>query len=227
MTILVVAAHPDDEILGCGASIAKWASLGDEVHILIMAEGATSRDNIRDADLKSDELLQLAKSAQLACKIIGASAVTLLGFPDNRMDSVDRLDVIKAVEKEVDRLQPHTLVTHHSGDLNIDHRITHEAVLTACRPQPGCSVRRILSFEIPSSTDWQELGNNTFFQPNWFEDVSAYIEYKIEALKVYESEMKQWPHSRSIENVKNLSLFRGSSVGCESAEAFMLIRNIQ
>ena len=131
-TILIVAAHPDDEVLGCGASIAKWSNAGESVHVLIMSEGATSRGSVRDVNMNSTELSLLSKSANLAGKILGTSSVKLLGLPDNRMDSLDRLDIIKLVEKEVDRLKPHTVVTHHGGDLNIDHQITHKAVMTAC-----------------------------------------------------------------------------------------------
>jgi len=227
MRTLVIVAHPDDEVLGCGASIAKWSNAGDEVHILIMAEGATSRTENRNIELKSEELSLLEKSAQQAAKIMHATSVKLLGFPDNRMDSLDLLDVVKAIEKEVDKLKPHTVVTHHSSDLNIDHRITHKAVVTACRPQPNHSVRRLLAFEVPSSTEWQSEGLLAVFQPNWFEDISATIDLKIDALNIYETEMREWPHARSLRNVQNLAQWRGSSVGCAAAEAFMLIRDIR
>ena len=226
-TILVIVAHPDDEVLGCGASIAKWTASGILVHVLIMAEGITSRDVIRDKYEKRGELSQLEKLAHQAGKILGVNSVTLLGFPDNRMDSLDRLDVIKAVEKEIERLKPDTVVTHHSGDLNIDHRIINEAVVTACRPQPENTVHRILSFEVPSSTEWQSSTSILAFQPNWFEDVSKTIDKKIEALKIYQSEMREWPHSRSLKNIINLSKYRGSSVGREAVEAFVLLREIK
>lgn len=134
--------------------------------------------------------------------------------------------MIKLVEKEVERLKPHTVVTHFSGDLNIDHRITNEAVMTACRPQPGHCVRRLLAFEVLSSTEWRPDGSNTMFCPNWFEDVSETIDRKIEALKIYETEMREWPHARSLKNAKNLAYLRGNSVGCSAAEAFILLRNI-
>jgi len=172
-------------------------------------------------------LSQLEKLAHQAGKILGVNSVTLLGFPDNRMDSLDRLDVIKAVEKEIERLKPDTVVTHHSGDLNIDHRIINEAVVTACRPQPENTVHRILSFEVPSSTEWQSSTSILAFQPNWFEDVSKTIDKKIEALKIYQSEMREWPHSRSLKNIINLSKYRGSSVGREAVEAFVLLREIK
>ena len=226
-TILVIAAHPDDEVLGCGGSIAKWTAAGHLVHVLILAEGATSRSSIRDRKVKGEELSILQKSANSSGKILGVSSVKLLDFPDNRMDSLDRLDVIKAVEKEIERLKPHTVVTHHCGDVNIDHRITQEAVVTACRPQPGHSVRLILAFEIMSSTEWQPPGSNFVFQPNWFEDVVKTMHLKIEALDCYKSEMRVWPHPRSVKSIKNLAQYRGSMIGCEFAESFMLLRIIQ
>jgi LmbE family N-acetylglucosaminyl deacetylase len=191
-----------------------------------MAEGGTSRDKTRDYELRSDEISLLSRSAQKSGEILGAASVKLLGLPDNRMDSIDRLHVIKLVEKEVERLKPHTVVTHFSGDLNIDHRITNEAVMTACRPQPGHCVRRLLAFEVLSSTEWRPDGSNTMFCPNWFEDVSETIDRKIEALKIYETEMREWPHARSLKNAKNLAYLRGNSVGCSAAEAFILLRNI-
>ena len=223
--VLVIVAHPDDEVIGCGASISKWTSTGISVHILIMAEGATSRDS--NASEVDNNPALLAKSAQKVGKIIGASSVKLLGFPDNRMDSLDRLVVIKEIEKEIKLLRPDTVVTHHAGDVNIDHRIIHESVVTACRPQPGNCVKRLLAFEVLSSTEWQTAGSNASFHPNWFEDVSEYIDCKIKALKVYESEIREWPHARSLENVEYLARFRGATIGCYAAESFVLLRAIQ
>ena len=226
MSILVVAAHPDDEVLGCGASVAKWAEAGEEVHILILAEGLTSRDSVRDAENRSEELSALKKSAQAAGKILGVSSVQLLNFPDNRMDSVDLLEIIKLVEKKIEQVKPKTVITHHSGDINIDHQITHQAVVTACRPQPGESVRRLLVFEVPSSTEWQSPNTSSVFRPNWFEDVSKTLERKLEALEIYTDEMRTWPHPRSSQAVEHLARWRGSSVGCEAAEAFILLREV-
>ena len=225
MTILVVAAHPDDEGLGGGASMAKWSNAGIEVNVLIMAEGATSRDKVRNRKKRIDELSALAKSARSAGKILGVRRVQLLDFPDNRMDSVDRLEVIKAVEEHIKLLKPVTVVTHHSGDLNIDHRIIHEAVVTACRPKLGNPVRRLLSFEINSSTDWQPDSVSSF-QPNWFEDVSGSISRKLQALEAYSIEIRPWPHSRSLKAVEHLARWRGATVGTEAAEAFMLLREV-
>ena len=224
MTTLVVVAHPDDEVLGCGASIYKWATGGDDVHVLILAQGITSRDSNLESNVDSAALDKLAKAARVASKILAVSSISLHDFPDNCMDTVQFLDIVKTIETFVNELAPNVVVTHHAGDLNIDHRITHNAVLTACRPLPNCFVKRILCFETPSSTEWQSPGFNQPFTPNWFENVSQSIDFKLKALEAYESEMRDWPHSRSIESDQNLSRWRGASVGVDAAEAFMLIR---
>ena len=225
-TILVVAAHPDDEVLGCGGSMAKWAQSGDNVHVLILAEGATARDKIRDTGAKKSELSQLAKSAHETGSILGVKSVNLLGLPDNRMDSLDLLDVVIKVEYYIEKFQPNAIVTHHGGDLNIDHQIALKAVITACRPQPSYPVKRILSFEVPSSTEWQSPNTKSIFIPNWFENITNTLDLKLKALDAYKSEMREWPHARSINAVKHLAHWRGASVGCEAAEAFMLVREI-
>ena len=226
MTTLVVAAHPDDEVLGCGASIYKWATAGDDVHVLILAEGITSRDISLESNTSSAALDELAEAARAASRILTVSSLSLHDFPDNCMDTVRFLDIVKIVETFVSKLTPNVVVTHHAGDLNIDHRITHNAVLTACRPLPDCCVKLILCFETPSATEWQSPAFNQPFTPNWFEDVSQTFDVKLKALEAYESEMRNWPHSRSIESVQNLARWRGTSVGVEAAEAFMLIRQI-
>jgi N-acetylglucosamine malate deacetylase 1 len=227
MNVLVVAAHPDDEVLGCGGSMAKWAKAGNEVNIIIIAEGATSRDINRDRNAREEELSNLGKSANDAAKILGLKSVELLDFPDNRLDSVVLLDLVKAIEEKIKKVKPEVVVTHHAGDLNIDHRITNQAVMTACRPEPNQTVRRILSFEIPSSTDWQSPDYQNTFIPNWFEEISDTLHLKKKALEMYSQEMRKWPHARSIKAVEHLARWRGSSIGSEAAEAFMVIREIR
>ena len=227
MIYLIIAAHPDDEVLGCGGSIAKWVKEGHEVHVLIMAEGATSRDRHRDRASRKETLSILAQSAKRAAEILGVETIELLDYPDNRMDSVDLIDVVKTVEEIIEKLQPAMVVTHHAGDLNIDHQITHQAVITACRPQPEQTVKRILTFEVPSATEWISSTYVSPFTPNWFEDISDTLELKIKALEAYESEMREWPHARSIKALEHLARWRGASVGAEAAEAFMLVREIR
>ena len=226
MNLLIIAAHPDDEVLGCGASIAKWSSQGHQVHVLILAEGATSRLVMRNRQEHAEEISVLRKAAQKAGEILGVASVTLMEFPDNRMDSVDRLEIIKAIETEVERYCPHTVVTHHSGDVNIDHRLIHEAVFTACRPQPINPVKRLLAFEVPSSTEWTPSGSLPPFTPHHFEDVTKTLQLKLQALEIYKSEMHSWPHPRSVKAVEHLARWRGATVGCEAAEAYMVMRSV-
>jgi LmbE family N-acetylglucosaminyl deacetylase len=224
--VLVVAAHPDDEVLGCGGTIAWHANSGDLVQVLIVAEGSTSRQQKRDRLKVQDELSALAKAAQVAGSILGAAGVELLDLPDNRLDSLDRLDLFKRIEECVERHQPECVYVHHAGDVNVDHRRLHEAVVTACRPAPGHVVKSLLSFEVASSTEWQPPGSASAFQPNWFVDISDQWERKREALVTYSSEMRDWPHARSLEAIEHLARWRGAQVGVEAAEAFCLLRNI-
>ena len=224
--ILVVAAHPDDEVLGCGGAIARHGDAGDHVQLLIVAEGATSRQQQRDRSQASVDLFALALAAQRAASILGATGVELLDLPDNRLDSLDRLDLIKQIEERIERHQPQVVYVHHAGDVNVDHRRLHEAVVTACRPTPGHPVRRLLSYEVASSTEWQPPGSAPTFQPNWFVDISAQWPRKREALAAYASEMRPWPHARSIEAMEHLARWRGAQVGVEAAEAFCLLRQL-
>ncbi|NWG87656.1 MAG: PIG-L family deacetylase [Hydrogenophilaceae bacterium] len=225
MKVLVVAAHPDDEVLGCGGTIARHSDQGDEVAIVILAEGATSRASQRDRTAMSADLDRLGSAAQRAGAILGAS-VTLHDFPDNRMDSVDLLDVVKRIEAVIETFRPDTVYTHHAGDVNIDHRIVHQAVVTACRPMPGQCVRTLLFFEVASSTEWQPPGTAPAFQPNWFVPIETTLGRKIQALQAYAEEMRAFPHARSVEAVEHLARWRGAGVGAAAAEAFMLGRRL-
>lgn len=225
-TVLVVAAHPDDEVLGCGGTIAAHSRNGDQVHVVIVAEGLTSRNPQAAAASREASLATLALCARQAADLLGVASLRMLGLPDNRLDSLDRLDVIQRLEAEVERARPQVVYTHHAGDLNIDHRIVHEAVLTACRPQPSSQVESLLFFEVPSSTGWLPAESAPAFAPNWFVDISACVELKMKALACYGSEVRPWPHARSIKALGHLASWRGASVGLEAAEAFVLGRRL-
>lgn len=225
-SVLVVAAHPDDEVLGCGGVIARHADAGDQVQVLIVAEGATSRQEQRDPAEACDELSVLSKAAQTAGSILGAAGVELLAFPDNRLDSLNRLDLIKPIEERIAWYKPQVVYVHHAGDVNVDHRLLHEAVVTACRPIPDHPVRRLLSFEVASSSEWQPPGSAPIFQPNWFVDISDQWLRKRQALLAYASEMRPWPHARSLQAVEHHARCRGAQVGVEAAEAFCLLRQL-
>lgn len=222
MTVLIVAAHPDDEILGCGGTLARHAAAGDTVHILIVAEGAASRaEPCAGRDVEA-----LRAAARNAARVVGAQPPRLLGLPDNRLDSLALLDVIKPIEAALREFAPGTVYTHHGGDLNIDHRIVHEATITACRPLPGGPVRRIYAFETPSSTEWASTAVGEPFKPTRFVDISAHMDSKLAAVACYATEMRPFPHSRSLEAVSALATLRGGQAGLFAAEAFQVILEV-
>ena len=224
INILVIAAHADDEVLGCGGTIAKYKDQGATVNVALLADGVSSRsteNTSSHADLKIRNA-----AARHANKILGVDQVIFGKFPDNRMDSVALLDVIKYVEDLIVEFTPDVIFTHHSNCLNIDHRVVNQAVCTACRPQGNYSVKSILFFEIPSSTEWQ-INSLGAFSPNLFEDVSDYMAKKIEALEAYSMEMREWPHPRSIIGITHLAKWRGATVGTDTAEAFIVGRIVK
>ena len=219
--ILVVAAHPDDELLGEGATIRRLTNEGAIARAVILAEGITSRAASR-GEASAKELDELRKDAKEASLDIGYSSIDFCGLPDNRMDGMDLLDIIKIVSKYIDAYEPDTIFTHHHGDLNIDHRRACEAVLTACRPVGDNSVKRVYSFETPSSTEWNFAYAEPFC-PNVYFDVSDTLEAKIKGMSRYRSEGAQAPHPRSSESLRALAAYRGSSMGAKYAEAFCLL----
>lgn len=222
--ILVVAAHPDDEILGCGGTIAKLIREGHEAHALILGEGVTSRDDKRMPQERKAELAQLKKHVAKAGEIIGFRTVTVKDLPDNRFDSVALLDVVKMVDKVKHELKPSIIFTHYVNDLNIDHGVTYRAVITAARPIAGETVKEIYAFETVSSTEWMYP---LAFSPDVFVDVSETIQLKLKALKEYKVEMKDSTHPRSIEGVELVAKVWGKRTGLKYAEAFKAVRIIR
>jgi len=226
-TILVIAAHPDDEVLGCGGTMARLTSEGNNVFTLILGEGVTSRDRKRDLAKRENEIAELKKQAENANRILGVKKVYAYDFPDNRFDTVPLLDIIKTIEKIKEDIKPGIVFTHHNGDLNIDHQITFKAVMTAFRPINDESVKEIYSFEIPSSTEWNAPSSITYFMPDYFVDVSKGIEAKNNALKEYKSELRDFPHPRSLEALELNAKQWAIKVGLEVVEAFKTIRIIK
>lgn len=224
MKVLVVAAHPDDEVLGCGGTMARLAAEGHEVYLSIVAEGMTSRSASR-ADADVVQLQALFARARQAAGLLGVKETVLHGLPDNRLDSLPLLEVIKVIEELVRRISPYRIYTHHPGDLNIDHQVVSRAVLTATRPMPGCAVREVYQFEVPSSTEWA-FQQGSSFQPNTFVNISETLERKLQAMACYESEIRPFPHPRSPEALRSIAQRWGTVVGCGAAEAFQLVRAI-
>lgn len=223
--ILVVAAHPDDEILGVAGTCAYYSSRGAKVQAFIVGEGITSRHESRDEKLAEDELLMLQEASRNAAEILGCLPPLFGNYPDNRLDSLCLLDIIKVIEKVILEFNPNIVYTHHIGDLNIDHCIVSKAVHTACRPLPGSKISKLLAFETPSSTEWAPY-NRLLFEPNYYVEIGPFLEKKLAALDCYEKEMRVFPHARSKEAILSLARWRGASSGLTAAEAFSVVRQV-
>lgn len=219
--VLVVIAHADDEALGPGGTITQHVQRGDNVFILVLTNGESSRSNSADMELK--RFNQFKESVN----ILGIKEYHYMDFDDNKLDSYPLLEVIQNIEIIKESFAPDIIYTHTSSDLNIDHQICNRAVLTAFRPTPDDTVSKILSFEVPSSTEWLPASLNSTFTPNYYIEISeAELENKIKALECYPNEIRDFPHPRSIEHVENLAKIRGSQSGVKLAEGFAVERII-
>jgi LmbE family N-acetylglucosaminyl deacetylase len=226
--IMVVVAHPDDELLGVGATMHRLIhEYGVLAHVVILGEGITSRSETRDTVKWEKELAAHRENIHSAQAKIGYQSVNIFDFPDNRFDSVALLDIIKVVEKEKLQFNPEVVFTHHGGDLNIDHQRTFEAVITACRPMAEESVRAIYTFETPSGTEWRASTDPRHFVPNSFMTLSEKdVEAKILGMESYEFERRKFPHPRSPEALTIQAQRWGVAIGEKYAEAFCLVRSI-
>jgi LmbE family N-acetylglucosaminyl deacetylase len=226
--IMIVVAHPDDELLGLGASMNRLISQAKvQTHLVILGEGLTSRSDTRDVERWQKELDKHRANIKQAQQAIGYHSVSIYDFPDNRFDSVALLDIIKVVEKEKASFKPDIIFTHHGGDVNIDHQRTFEAVITATRPMNTENVCSIITFETPSGTEWRASTDPRHFIPNMFIEVSEQnIQAKIKGMESYEFEKRSFPHPRSPEALTIQAKRWGVAVGCNYAEAFMIVREI-
>lgn len=220
--ILILAAHADDEIIGCGGTMAKHIDAGDDVSVLFLTDGVGGRGIGND---DSQNIILRDRAAQKAASIIGFKLLQRFDFPDNAMDSLSRIEITKAVESVILKYEPNIIYTSHGGDLNVDHRRALEVVMTACRPQPKTNVNTICSFELASSTGWAGVSLTKHFTPNYYVEITPeQLDRKIQALRAYHIEMRNFPHARSIEAIEHLAKWRGSQVGVQAAEAFVLER---
>ena len=226
--ILIIVAHPDDELLGLGASMNRLINkFSIKTHVVILGEGITSRADKRDRDNWQRELEIHRNNIYQAQKAIGYHSVSIYDFPDNRFDTVALLDIIKVIEKEKNDFKPDIIFTHHGGDVNIDHQKTFEAVITACRPMKDESVRSIITFETPSGTEWIASTDPRHFVPNFFITVDKEnINAKILGIESYEFEKREYPHPRSPKSLEIQAQRWGVSVGSDYAEAFTIVRSI-
>ena len=235
MKVLVIVAHPDDEVLGMGGTILRHVEKKDTVKVVILATGIMSRKksgykNNPDYDITKEdkekmkkEIEILRKDARRSAKILKIQDISFYDYPDNEMDSVPLLKIIKTIEKEISEFKPDLVYTHHYGDLNIDHRIVYQATITSCRPI-GNKIQKIISFEVPSSTEWNYPNS---FNPNYFVSIEPYLKKKINAMEAYTSEIKKFPHPRSSKYLETLASKWGAVLGIKSVEAFEIIRIIE
>ena len=233
MNVLIIAAHPDDEILGMGGTIAKHTSQHDNVTIIYMATGITARKKPAEYEIKSipkkiqekwqQEIEKLQQDARKSAKLLKVKTVKFFDFPDNEMDGIQLLKVVKVIEKEIKIAKPDRIYTNHYSDLNVDHKVVYNATLTACRPS-NVLVKEILCFEVLSSTEWSYPYN---FNPNYFINIENHVTKKVNAMKLFKSEIREFPHPRSSENIRNVAARWGSVCGFKAAEAFEMIRKIE
>lgn len=227
-SILIVVAHPDDEILGLGATMFELiTNYNVQTRVIILGEGITSRSDHRDPVYWEEALKTHRNNIHAAQNVIGYHSVGIYDFPDNRFDSVALLDIIKVIEKEKSEFKPDVIFTHHGGDVNIDHQRTFEAVITCCRPMEHEQVKTIITFETVSGTEWRASSDPKHFVPNFFVSVAEKnIDAKIKAMESYEFEKRIYPHPRSPGALKIVAQRWGVATGVQFAEAFTLVRNI-
>lgn len=223
-----MVAHPDDELLGLGATMHKLCNeMGCAVRAVILGEGITSRSDVRDVEKWEQQLKIHKQNIENARLAIGYGSVGVYDFPDNRFDTVALLDIIKVIEKEKREFNPEIIFTHHGGDVNVDHQRSFEAVITACRPMESEEVTTIITFETPSGTEWRAATDPRHFIPNLFIEIGEQnLSAKIAGMECYEFEKRAFPHPRSPQALKIQARRWGVAVGVQYAEAFAVVRKI-
>lgn len=224
--VLVIAAHPDDEVLGVGGTIAKYVSQGAEVRLLIVTDGCISQ--YRD-DARLKEIIDAKKrETRMAADVLGISEIIYGELPDMKLDMVEHITVNQVIESVIDEFQPNIVFTQFYGDVNVDHQCVNRSAIVACRPVPGQYVKEVYSYYVSSSTEWNIQNASTVFLPNTYVDINGeFAEKKYQAMECYKTELREYPHPRSIKALKIIDNANGLRVGLESAECFMAHRVIK
>jgi LmbE family N-acetylglucosaminyl deacetylase len=235
MNILVLAAHPDDEILGMGGLLKKISKNDHEIKVVFLATGITARrsnnynnsstynvNNKLEHNMKN-QINDLQKDAKKALSILGIKNIQFENFPDNEMDTISNLEITKKIEKIINEFNANIIYTHSQHDINIDHRQIYDATITATRPKKDSNVKEVISFEVPSSTEWYFPQK---FSPNIFVDISKELKFKLKAMQAYKNELEDFPHPRSLEALEIIAKRWGTVSGFNAAEAFYLVRNL-
>lgn len=221
---LIIVAHPDDEVLGMGGTLAKLSNKGVETHLMIVTDGSSSQ--YRSANNLEQIISRKKKETQQSADTLGIKSVIYGDLPDMKLDCVPHLEINAVIEKTIRELKPDTVFTHFYGDVNLDHRRVFESVMVACRPTQEQSVRNVYCFEVPSSTEWNAVSEHTVFIPNFFVNIDGFLKTKMKALSFYETELRPFPHPRSLASVEKTSMAEGIKVGFPAVERFVLIRQL-
>ena len=225
--ILVVTPNMSDAVLGCGGMLAKRIAAGDEVRMMILSDGLTSRARSLELGLQAIDLDILEEQGRSALSILGIHSVEFFRLPDNRLDQIPLLDLVKTIEATKTRFQPDVVYTTSDCDLGIDQKRTSLAVVTAFRPQPGDNLTTLYGFEVSSSTEWNFCEQDRIFLPDTFVDISATLDCKLQAFQALTLEQRPANHARSVDAVLDRARLRGCHVGMEAAEAFILLRAVR
>ena len=222
--VLVISAHPDDEVLGAGGTVAKLTAKGAECHLLIVTDGSSSQ--YRDSDKLAEIIEAKKRETQNCADILGIKSIHYGGLPDMKLDVVPHVEINQAIEKVIDELQPNTVFTHFWGDVNMDHQNVYKSTLVAVRPVLGQVVKELYCYRVPSSTEWTPNKEDTMFMPNYFVDIEKYAEQKYKAFACYATELREYPHPRSVQYLRETDKTAGLRVGLIAAEEFVMLRKI-
>lgn len=222
--VLVIAAHPDDEVLGCGGTITRLSSEGSECHLLIVTDGSSSQYR------ESDHLHEIIEAKKLETKgcadLMGFKTIHYGELPDMKLDKTPHIVINQVIEKVIDEIQPDTVFTHFWGDVNRDHQEVYKSTLVAVRPVMGQFVKELFCYRVPSSTEWSSNRGDTMFMPNYFVDIEQYAEQKYQAFSCYSTELRDYPHPRSVQYLRETDKAAGLRVGLLAAEEFVLLRKL-
>ena len=222
--VLVIAAHPDDEVLGVGGTVAKLSAEGSDCHLLIVTDGSSSQ--YRDSD-RLPEIIEAKKSETKGCAdLLGFKSIHYGELPDMKLDRTPHIVINQVIEKAIDEIQPDTVFTHFWGDVNMDHQNVFKSTLVAVRPVMGQVVKELYCYRVPSSTEWTPNKEDTMFMPNYYVDIEKYAEQKYKAFACYSTELREYPHPRSIQYLRETDKTAGLKVGLLAAEEFVLLRKL-
>lgn len=222
--VLIIAAHPDDEVLGVGGTVAKLSTQGIGCHLLIVTDGSSSQ--YRDSDKLTEIIASKKRETQNCADILGFKSIHYGGLPDMKLDAVPHVEINQVIEKVIDELQPDMVFTHFWGDVNMDHQNVYKSTLVAVRPVLGQVVKELYCYRVPSSTEWTPNKADTMFMPNYFVDIEKYAEQKYKAFACYSTELREYPHPRSVQYLRETDKAAGLRVGLLAAEEFVLLRKI-